>query len=67
MLNIKIMTNDNSLLIKAGVTFDSTSKTEPLVILRSFGPAVNPDATTRRAYRKNQVQLRRACHREKFN
>jgi hypothetical protein len=29
---------------KAGVTFENTSKTEPLVCLRYFGPEVNPDA-----------------------
>src|SRR5262249_41516978 len=29
---------------KAGITFENTSQTEPLVILRYFGPDVNPDA-----------------------
>ena len=29
---------------KAGVTFENTSETEPLVCLRYFGPEVNPDA-----------------------
>jgi len=29
---------------KAGVTFENTSATEPLVALRYFGPEVNPDA-----------------------
>ena len=29
---------------KAGVTFENTSQTEPLVALRYFGPEVNPDA-----------------------
>lgn len=29
---------------KAGVTFENTSATEPLVVLRYFGPEVNPDA-----------------------
>lgn len=29
---------------KAGVTFENTSATEPLVMLRYFGPDVNPDA-----------------------
>ncbi|HEY2586974.1 MAG TPA: hypothetical protein VGI81_14610, partial [Tepidisphaeraceae bacterium] len=29
---------------KAGVTFENTSVTEPLVVLRYFGPDVNPDA-----------------------
>jgi hypothetical protein len=38
---------------KAGVTFENTSETEPLVCLRYFGPEVNPDAPTMGAYRKN--------------
>jgi hypothetical protein len=29
---------------RAGVTFENTSSTEPLVVLRYFGPEVNPDA-----------------------
>jgi len=29
---------------RAGVTFENTSATEPLVMLRYFGPEVNPDA-----------------------
>ena len=29
---------------KAGVTYENTSRTEPLVVLRYFGPEVNPDA-----------------------
>ena len=29
---------------RAGVTFENTSKTEPLVMLRYFGPEVNPQA-----------------------
>ncbi|HEV2391209.1 MAG TPA: hypothetical protein VG146_02480 [Verrucomicrobiae bacterium] len=29
---------------KTGVTFENNSETEPLVMLRYFGPAVNPDA-----------------------
>ncbi len=29
---------------KGGVTFENTSGTEPLVVLRYFGPEVNPDA-----------------------
>jgi hypothetical protein len=29
---------------KAGLTFENTSATEPLVVLRYFGPEVNPDA-----------------------
>jgi hypothetical protein len=38
---------------KAGVTFENTSDTEPLVTLRYFGPEVNPDAPDMGAYRKN--------------
>jgi hypothetical protein len=29
---------------KAGVTYENTSSTEPLVVLRYFGPDVNPEA-----------------------
>tara|TARA_B110000881_G_C18291598_1_gene372512 strand:- start:56 stop:586 length:531 start_codon:yes stop_codon:yes gene_type:complete len=36
---------------KAGVTFKNTSATEPLVLLRYFGPEVNPDAPAMGAYR----------------
>jgi hypothetical protein len=39
---------------KAGVTFENTSPTEPLVALRYFGPDVNPDAPELGAYRKNK-------------
>jgi hypothetical protein len=39
---------------KAGVTFENTSETEPLVCLRYFGPGVNPEAPEMGAYRKNQ-------------
>jgi hypothetical protein len=39
---------------KAGVTFANTSDTEPLVLLRYFGPEVNPDAPKMGAYRKNK-------------
>src|SRR5438876_6485044 len=38
----------------AGVTFENTSEVEPLVVLRYFGPEVNPDAPAMGAYRKNQ-------------
>src|SRR5881397_2547082 len=38
----------------AGVTFENTSETEPLVTLRYFGPEVNPDAPAMGAYRKNK-------------
>jgi len=37
----------------AGVTFENTSTVEPLVVLRYFGPEVNPDAPVMGAYRKN--------------
>jgi len=37
---------------KAGVTFENTSETEPLVVLRYFGPDVNPNAPALGAYRK---------------
>jgi len=39
---------------KAGVTFENTSTVEPLVMLRYFGPEVNPDAPVMGAYRNNQ-------------
>src|SRR4051812_37200475 len=39
---------------KAGVTFENTSDVEPLVVLRYFGPEVNPDAPKMGAYRKNK-------------
>jgi hypothetical protein len=29
---------------RRGVSFENTSETEPLVVLRYFGPEVNPDA-----------------------
>ena len=35
---------------KAGVTFENTSETEPLVVLRYFGPEVNPEAPEVGAY-----------------
>ncbi|MDQ3624939.1 MAG: hypothetical protein M3463_21075 [Verrucomicrobiota bacterium] len=38
---------------KAGVTFENTSETEPLVVLRYFGPEVNPDAPKMGAYREH--------------
>ena len=37
----------------AGVTFENTSATEPLVALRYFGPEVNPSAPKMGAYRNN--------------
>ncbi len=39
---------------KTGVTFENTSDVEPLVVLRYFGPEVNPDAPGLGAYRKNK-------------
>ena len=39
---------------KAGVTFENTSETEPLVSLRYFGPDVNPEAPKLGAYLKNK-------------
>jgi hypothetical protein len=39
---------------QAGVVFENTSPTEPLVVLRYFGPEVNPDAPEMGAYRKNK-------------
>jgi hypothetical protein len=38
---------------QAGVTFENTSEVEPLVVLRYFGPDVNPEAPALGAYRKN--------------
>ncbi len=39
---------------RAGVTFENTSEVEPLVVLRYFGPDVNPEAPVIGAYRQNQ-------------
>lgn len=39
---------------REGVTFENTSDVEPLVVLRYFGPEVNPDAPEMGAYKKNQ-------------
>lgn len=39
---------------KAGVTFENTSDTEPLVTLRYFGPEANPDAPDIGAHRNNK-------------
>lgn len=39
---------------QAGVAFENTSEVEPLVVLRYFGPEVNPDAPKLGAYRKNK-------------
>jgi hypothetical protein len=37
-----------------GVIFENTSEVEPLVVLRYFGPDVNPDAPELGAYRRNK-------------
>ena len=39
---------------QAGVTFENTSECEPLVVLRYFGPDVNPNAPKLGAYLKNK-------------
>lgn len=39
---------------KEGVAIENTSETEPLVVLRYFGPSVNPDAPAVGAYRNNR-------------
>jgi len=39
---------------RAGVVFENTSDVEPLVVLRYFGPEVNPDAPELGAWRKNK-------------
>ena len=39
---------------RAGVRFENTSEVEPLVVLRYFGPDVNPDAPALGAYRSNR-------------
>ncbi len=48
MIGFKDLTQDEAFVIEsaaqAGVTFENTSPTEPLVILRYFGPGVNGDA-----------------------
>jgi len=39
---------------RSGVTFENTSAVEPLVVLRYFGPDVNPEAPELGCYRKNK-------------
>jgi hypothetical protein len=39
---------------RSGVIFENTSETEPLVVLRYFGPDRNPSAPDLGAYRKNR-------------
>jgi hypothetical protein len=41
---------------QSGVTFENTSETEPLVVLRYFGPEVNPDAPEIGAYKKRRFE-----------
>ena len=38
-----------------GISFENTSETEPLVVLRYFGPEVNPDAPALGAYQRKQL------------
>ena len=38
----------------AGATFEELSESEPLVVLRYFGPEVNPNAPAMGAYRTNK-------------
>ena len=40
---------------KEGVTFVNTSEVEPLVVLRYFGPEVNPNAPAIGAHKKNRL------------
>jgi hypothetical protein len=39
---------------RAGISYENTSETEPLVTLRYFGPGVNPDAPEIGAYKTNK-------------
>ncbi|HNQ87423.1 MAG TPA: hypothetical protein PKM73_02175 [Verrucomicrobiota bacterium] len=39
---------------RAGVVFENTSEVEPLVVLRYFGPDVNPEAPELGAFRRNK-------------
>ena len=59
MIRFHEMTEDEVFCIedaaKAGVTFENTSKTEPFVALRYFGPEANPDAPEMGAYRKQKL------------
>ena len=41
---------------KAGITYENTGATESLVILRYFGPEVNPDAPKMGAYKEEQAR-----------
>ncbi len=41
---------------RAGVTFQNTSDTEPLVVLRYFGPEVNPEAPEVGAHKRNKFK-----------
>ena len=48
------LTEDEYFCTEAGVTFENTSGTEPLVLLRYFGPEVNKDAPEMGDYRKRK-------------
>jgi hypothetical protein len=39
---------------RAGISYENSSENEPLVTLRYFGPAVNPDAPEIGAYETNK-------------
>ena len=39
---------------RQGVVFENTSDVEPLVVLRYFGPAVNPEAPKVGAHKRNK-------------
>ncbi len=57
MIGFHELTEDEVFITEAaatkGVTFKNTSTTEPLVLLRYFGPDTNPDAPNVGDYRKN--------------
>ncbi len=40
---------------QSGITFENASETEPLVVLRYFGPEVNPHAPAIGAHKKNRI------------
>jgi len=39
------------------VTYENTSETEPLVVLRYFGPDVNPDAPAMEAFGRTSFEV----------
>jgi hypothetical protein len=55
MIGFHELTNDEFFITesaaRAGVRYVNTSPTEPLVMLRYFGPEVNPEAPAIGAYR----------------